>query len=68
MQRKGNAITVKTEDVDVHEIAIHSNPTEEHYPCRVARQVTTSVYSQLAVLVTCRGAGLITIEIHQNVV
>lgn len=67
-QRIVNTITADTEENNVHTIADHGISSEKHYFCRVARQVTVTAYSHAAVLVSCLGAVLMTIEIHQIVV
>lgn len=40
----------------------------EHHLCRVPRQITITGYTQAPVLVRCLAPGLMTIEIHRNIV
>lgn len=66
-QKNFNEITAENEKVDSHMIADRGNPREQHYLCHVERQNTIPAYSQAPVLVSCCGAGLMTIDTHRNV-
>lgn len=65
--RNAEKIYVITEEGDVRSIADRNTRTEDHYLCRVACQGTLPAYSQAAVLVSCRGEGLMIIETHLNI-
>lgn len=67
-QKRVNALTTDTEEVDLQTVADSNTLTQEHFLCRVACQVTIPPYSQAAVMVSGCGARLMTIETHQNAV
>lgn len=67
-QKAVNAIATNTKELEVYGIPHCSTPTEEHYFCHVALQVTITAYFRGAVLAIYHCGGLIAVENHPNVV